>query len=321
MIHYCTYFDRNYLTRALALHASLVRHSPRFTLWALCFDDDAHAAVTALDLESLRPISLTEFERFDPELLAVKPTRSTVEYYFTSTPSLPLFVLDQAPDAGAVTYLDADLLFYSSPEPMFEELAGGSVLIIPHRFPAHLRRLELHGTYNVGLLTFRNDIRGRAVLERWRQQCIAWCYDRYEDGRFADQGYLNDWPSLPGVVVSEHLGADLAPWNFMQYRVDVAVDPPTVDGQPLIFYHFQGFKAVGPGLFDLGLEDYGRMDRSLKRRLYGGYIRELRHAAAILRATAPAFESPASSIRLGRYSWRRLLRRVVQGEVMISFGR
>jgi hypothetical protein len=321
MIHYCTYFDRNYLTRALALHGSLVRHSPSFTLWALCFDDDAHAAVAALELDGLRAISLTEFERFDPDLLAVKPTRSAVEYYFTSTPTLPLFVLNQAQDADAVTYLDADLLFYSSPEPIFEELADGSVLIIPHRFPARLRRLELHGTYNVGLLTFRNDMRGRAVLERWRQQCIEWCYDRYEDGRFADQGYLNDWPSMPGVVVSEHVGAGLAPWNFMQYRVDLAADPPTVDGQPLIFYHFQGFKTVGPGLFDLGLEDYGRMDRPLKRRLYGGYVHELRHADAILRARSPAFASPASSIRLGRYSWRRLLRRVVQGEVMISVGR
>ena len=321
MIHYCTYFDRNYLTRALALHRSLVRYSPPFTLWALCFDDDAHAAIKALDSVSLRPISLTEFERFDPELLAVKPTRSTVEYYFTSTPSVPLFVLDQAPDADAVTYLDADLLFYSSPEPIFEELADGSVLIIPHRFPARLRRLEIHGTYNVGLLTFRNDARGRAVLERWREQCIEWCYDRYDNGRFADQGYLNDWPSMPGVIVSNHVGAGLAPWNFMQYRVDLAGDPPTVDGRPLIFYHFQGFKSVGPGLYDLGLEDYAPMDRGLRRRLYGGYVRELRDAAAILRTRAPAFASPASSIRRGRYSWRGLVRRVIQREVMISFGR
>jgi len=240
MINYCTYFDRNYLTRALALYRSLVRHSPLFTLWALCFDEDAYAAVNALELEGLRAISLAEFERFDPELVAVKPTRSTVEYYFTSTPSLPLFVLGKVPSAQTITYLDADLLFYSSPQPIFEELADGSVLIIPHRFPAQLRHLVIHGTYNVGLLTFRNDARGRAVLERWREQCIEWCYDRYDNGRFADQGYLNDWPSMPGVVASEHVGAGLAPWNFMQYRMDLTVDPPTVDDRPLIFYRADG---------------------------------------------------------------------------------
>jgi hypothetical protein len=321
MIHYCTYFDRNYLTRALALHRSLVRHSPPFTLWALCFDDDAFSAISALELENVRAISLAEFERFDPEFVAVKSKRSTIEYYFTSTACLPLFVLNHMPNAEAVTYLDADLLFYSTPQPIFDELAMGSVLIVPHRFPVRLRSREVYGVYNVGLLTFRNDPGGRAVLSRWRAQCLEWCYDRVEAGRFADQRYLDEWPPQPGVVVLRHVGAGLAPWNFMQYRIDGSSDPPTVDGQPLIFYHFQGFKAVGPGLFDLGLEDYARMDRRLRQRLYGGYVRELRDAAAVLRMGAPAFTSAASSIRVGRYSWGRLVRRVIQREVMIWFGR
>jgi hypothetical protein len=321
MIHYCTYFDRNYVTRALALHRSLARHSPPFSLWALCFDDDAYAVITALNLDNLRPISLAEFERSDPELLAVKPSRSTVEYYFTSTPSLALFVMARAPSPGSVTYLDADLLFYSSPQPIFDELGDGSVLVIPHRFPEQLRHLEIYGTYNVGLLTFRNDARGRAVVERWRKQCIDWCYDRYENGRFADQGYLNEWPSMSGVVISNNVGAGLAPWNFMQYRLDLTKDPLEVDGQPLIFYHFQGFKAVAPGLFELGLEDYGRMDRPLRERIYGGYIRELRHAAGTLKAMAPSLAGRASSLRRGRASWPRLVWRVLQREVMISIGR
>jgi hypothetical protein len=320
MIHYCTYFDRNYVTRALALHRSLVRHSPPFTLWALCFDDDAFAAISALGLESFRAISLADFERYEPELVATKSTRSTIEYYFTATPCLPLFVLNQVPDAGAVTYLDADLLFYSTPQPIFDELAEASVLIVPHRFPARLRSREVYGVYNVGLLTFRNDPAGRAVLSQWRTQCLEWCYDRVEDGRFADQRYLDEWPDQPRVVVSRHVGVGLAPWNFMQYRIDVSANPPTVDGKPLVFYHFQGFKAVGPGLFDLGLEDYAPMDRRVRGRLYGGYVRELRDAAAILRAAAPDFASPPASIRLDRYSLRRLVRRVIQREVMISLG-
>ena len=94
MIHYCTYFDSNYLTRAVAMHASLVRHSPSFTLWALCLDDAAFDVVAALDVASLRPIRLSDLEAADPGLLAAKADRSTIEYYFTLTPFLPAYCFD-----------------------------------------------------------------------------------------------------------------------------------------------------------------------------------------------------------------------------------
>jgi hypothetical protein len=317
VIHFCTYFDRNYLTRAVALHQSLVRHSPPFTLWALCLDEDAYQAVSALNVESLRPLRLTDLEQADPALLDAKKNRSTVEYYFTLSPALPWFLLARMPDIDSITYLDSDLLFYSSPQPVFDELARGSVVIVPHRYPPHLLELAKYGTYNVALLTFRNDAAGRAVLSHWREQCLAWCYDRVEDGKFADQGYLDSWPALPGVRVIEHLGVDLAPWNFMQYDIDVKADPPTVNGQPLVFYHFQGFKAVGPGLWDLGIDGYGRMSARITSRLYGGYLKELRSATGAIRARAPAIHR-ASSLRFPRYGWRRVILRVLRRQIMVS---
>jgi hypothetical protein len=318
VIHYCTYFDRNYLTRAVALHRSLVRHSPPFTLWALCFDDDAYAALEALQLEGVEPIRLAEFEAADPELVEVKGSRSTVEYYFTSTPSLPLHVMRGHSDVELITYLDADLLFYSSPQPIFDELGTGSVLIVPHRFPEHLRHLEVHGVHNVGLLSFRNDPKGRALLERWREQCLEWCFDRVEDGRFADQRYLDAWPGRSGVVILQHPGAGLAPWNFMNYRIDLGTEPPRVDGRPLIFYHFQGVKAIRPGLWDIGLDEYGSMRPDLRKWLYGGYIRALQSAGRVLRSRGVGGSVGASSIRRADASWRQVAGRIRRGQVIVS---
>lgn len=317
MIHFCTYFDRNYLTRAVTLHQSLVRHCPPFTLWALCLDDDAHAAVSALGLESLTPVRLADLEQADPALLEAKQDRSTVEYYFTLSPALPLYLLDRVPDIESITYLDSDLLFYSSPQPIFDELGAGSVAIVPHRYPPSLHGLSIWGTYNVAWVTFRNDSAGRAVLERWHRQCLAWCHDRAEDGKFADQGYLDSWPGLPGVRVIEHPGVDLAPWNFMQYRIDLQSNPPTVDGRPLVFYHFQGFKSVGPGLWDTGLDSYGKMSRVLRSWLYGGYLRELRSATRLIRSRVPA-HARSSSLRHSPYGWRLLARRIRRGHVVVS---
>ena len=320
MIHYCTYFDRNFLTRALALYQSLVRHSPPFTLWALCLDDEAYQTLEALHLEGIRTIRLSELEAADPELAAVKDSRSAVEYYFTCSPSLPRFLFQREGGIDLVTYLDADLMFYSSPGPIFDELGAGSVLIVPHRFPESLKHLEMYGTYNVGLLMFRNDERGLAVLNRWREQCLEWCFDRVEDGRFADQRYLDSWPGLPGVVALEHPGAGLAPWNFMRYRIDLGVDPPRVDGRSLIFYHFQSVKEIRPGLWDIGLDKYAPMDRELRAWLYRGYLRELRSASRRLASLGSGTAPSASSIRQGRSTWRQVVRRVRLGQVIFSIG-
>ena len=320
MIHYCTYFDRNFLTRALALHRSLVRHSPPFTLWALCLDEDAYAALMTLRLDGVRAIRLVELEAADPQLAAVKDSRSTVEYYFTCSPSLPRFLFQRDPSIQLMTYLDADLLFYSSPQPIFDELGDGSVLIVPHRFPANLRHLEIYGTYNVGWVSFRNDSRGLAVLDRWRQQCLEWCFDRVEADRFADQRYLDAWPDLPGVVVLAHPGAGLAPWNFMRHRIDLAADPPTVDGRSLMFYHFQGVKAIRPGLWDIGLDRYGRMGREVKVWLYRGYVRELMAASRVVRSLHPGESPQAWSMRQGPYTWRQVAGRIRRGQVIFSPG-
>ena len=317
MIHFCTYFDRNYLTRAVALHQSLVRHSPPFRLWALCLDDDAYAAVSALGIDSLQPIRLADLEQADPALFQARQNRSTIEYYFTLSPALPLYLLDRVPDIDSITYLDSDLLFYASPQQIFQELGAGSVAIVSHRYPPSLQKLSIWGTYNVAWVTFRNDSAGRAVLERWHRQCLEWCFDRVEDGKFADQGYLDSWPGLPGVRVIEHPGVDLAPWNFMQYDIDLTADPPTVDGQPLVFYHFQGFKAVGPGFWDPDLDAYGTMDAHLRSWLYGGYLRELRAADRLVRSRAPS-ASRSSSIRRPRYGWGRLARRLLRGRLLVS---
>ena len=122
MYYFCTYFDSNYLTRGLALYRSLVRHAAPFRLWVLCFDDLAYETLQRLNLHEVVPISLRDFEDGDEELLQAKGNRSRIEYYFTCTPTLPLYILRNCSEVDVITYLDADLFFFSDPSPIYEEL-------------------------------------------------------------------------------------------------------------------------------------------------------------------------------------------------------
>jgi hypothetical protein len=281
--HFCTYFDHRYLPHALALTASLRRHCRDFRLWALCLDDAALEALRALSIAEVTPIALADFERGDDPLAAAKQNRSTIEYYFTCTPSLPLFVLRRDPSIDTVTYLDADLFFFSDPEPLFEEIGSSSVAIIPHRFPvANAPRFERYGIFNVGWLTFRRTAAGLTCLHWWRERCLEWCFDREEPSRFADQKYLDDWPSrFTDVHVIQHKGANVASWNLANYQMTERHGTVFVDDQPLVFFHFHHLKRRRTWLFETDLAPHGaRLNRVLKEDVFTPYCRTLDEKAA-----------------------------------------
>ncbi len=302
---FCTLFDRNYLFKGLALHESLVDHVEDFTLWILCMDDVVFDILERLDLPSVRLLSLGSFE--DEELLAVKESRTPVEYCWTCTPSLPLYLLENESELESITYLDADLFFWSSPEPIFAELGAGSVGIIEHRYAPKWEHLtEDSGIYNVGFMTFKNDERGLTCLRWWRDRCLEWCFHRVEDGKMGDQKYLDDWPSrFDGVVVLRERGAGLAPWNFENYSLTTSDRGIQIDGDPLVFCHFHSLSIIRGGRhFALAYPEYGVTKTSAKI-LYPDYIRALRRAIAQARSVDAEYsygmeEGPNRVVRLVR---------------------
>lgn len=284
--HFCTYFDRQYLARALALHASLLKHCTGFTLWALCLDESTEKVVSQLALPSVKAIPLGALEADDHELLSAKADRSLIEYYFTCTPSLPRHILRQHPTIDLITYLDADLWFFGDPSSVFDEIGERSVGIIPHRFSGRIRDRECYGLYNVGWVSFRRNATALECLEYWRSRCLAWCSDIAGPKGFADQKYLDDWPQrFQGVSVIAQKGANLAPWNVANYRLTVRGERLFVDEDPLIFFHFHGLHRVDRWLYESGLAAYeATLSAAVRRHVYRPYLRELRHASARLAA-------------------------------------
>jgi len=303
--YFCTYFDENYLTRGLALFDSLSHHGTDFTLYVLCLSDSCYEILTTLAEDRIVPIHLQQLESACPELLSIKPTRTIIEYFFTCTPAFPRFIFQQFKDVDLLAYVDADLYFFNSYEYVFSMLGSHDIGIVPHGFGPKLTHLVEHGIYNVGLVAFRNNVNGRSCLDDWYAKCLAWCFDRVEDGKFADQKYLDSWPSdFQQVKVLDSPGIGLAPWNAGRYEFEMKEGSVHADGHPLIFFHYHGFRRIRTFWYDTGLHTYGEgMTGFLKKHIFLPYARALKSAEIRLAGVAPKKESitrarPSMSLRL-----------------------
>jgi len=278
MRYFCILFDWNYLTRGLALYHSIMRHCAESEVHILCTDEASMKYLAQSPLPGCHLISPADIEAADPELLAIKGTRTLKEYCFTLKSCLIRHLLGRIPENEFLTYLDADLYFFSGMEPVYEELKDASIGITEHRFPKELEHMAIHGVYNAGWIAFRNDDRARRCLDHWRKQCFAWCHDRVEGGHYADQTYLNEWPErFEGTVIVRNPGANLAPWNVGQYQIDGSTSPVSVDGHRLVFFHFHALHWIAGASFDCQLSKYGfELTDALRGHIYQPYLDELR---------------------------------------------
>ena len=281
MLNYCTLFNSAYLSRGLAMYSSLEEQCSSFHLYIFAFDDDCLDVLLRLKLKYATVIPLKDFE--DPELLAVKSTRTAGEYCWTCTSSTIWYCLHTY-ELHHCTYIDADLLFFSDPKVLMEEMGEKSVLITDHRYSSMYDQSALSGIYCVQYITIKNNEEGLKALLWWRNACLDWCYNRFEDGKFGDQKYLDDWTTrFSGVYELEHIGGGVAPWNVQQYHIFEKEGKVLVSSSAsfkeaeLVFYHFQDFRYGVNHVFRLTSEMYF-LSKDAVDKIYKPYVKALLNA-------------------------------------------
>ncbi|KXJ51780.1 MAG: hypothetical protein AXW12_02355 [Thalassospira sp. Nap_22] len=308
MHHFCTLFDSNYLLKGVAMLRSLKQHCHDAHVYVLCMDGLTREILTQIDLPHVTFLSLSEVE--DEALLGVKPGRSAAEYCWTLSPCLPWYVLQNNPDIDFITYLDADLYFYSPLQPLFDEIGDASIVIIEHRFPPALKHLEVNGRFCVEWVGFRRDEQGLACLARWREQCIEWCFHILEEDRMGDQKYLDQWPGKYNKLhILQHPGAGVAPWNYSRYRFGQdSQETITVDGTKLVFYHFHQFQLLSNGSFDRLSGSYSVMGAE-PTLVYESYELALTEVLKEVRVLRPDFSAGIRPVL--RVKSQRLIQRLL----------
>lgn len=304
--HFCTLFDSKFLPYGVTLWRSLEVHAGPYTLWVLCMDEQVEKDLRGLALANLEIIPLREIET--PELLAVKPGRSAGEYCWTLTPFIFPAVFARDPGARRVTYIDADLYFFDDPGILLAELdaTGKTVLISDHGYDPRYDQSARCGRFCVQFNTFGRDKASQEINRRWREQCLEWCFDRIEDGKFGDQKYLDAWPEAwpDAVHILGRMDRTLAPWNVRRWS---SASP---DGLRPVFFHFHGFRPVAP---DKAMLYTGYKIGAAGERLYETYLAEFSRTWEDLRSSG----IERHTFRIRRFNFeplREFLRVRVRGD-------
>ncbi len=281
---FCTLFDSNYIDKGLTLYRSMERFLGDFRLYIFAFDEKCLDILRKEELPRAVVVSLEEFET--PGLLEAKKTRTRAEYCWTCTPWTIKHVLERYGEE-ICTYIDADMRFFSSPQPVFDRLRdrGDSVIIVPHRFgspESERAAYERTGMYCVEFNTFRNNADGREALDWWAERCLEWCYYAVPGTTqwYGDQKYLNVFPEkFRGVMVCDHFGVGFAPWNIRladYVRTDDGVpvirEKSTGDEYPVVLYHFENVVFLTGHILHVS----SRTDsREMHEAIYAPYVKEL----------------------------------------------
>ena len=273
MQNYCTLFNISYLSRGINLYNSLISVSKNFRLYIFAFDSITYEYLKKINLKKVIIIPLDEFE--DRKLKNIKKTRTLTEYFWTCTGSTVLYLFNKY-NLKSCTYLDADLYFYKNPKILIEESKESSCIISKHNYSDGYDQTKTSGIYCVQFMHFKNDYLGNKILLDWRNQCIKWCFNRFEDNKFGDQKYLDIWPKkYEGVHVLNNLGGGVAPWNVQQYKVLKKLKlqiKKTHLKFDLVFFHFHNLKFINKNTTYIG--GY-KIDKNIKKKIYKPYLKKM----------------------------------------------
>lgn len=247
---FCTIFDSNYIDKGLVLYDSMTMHMQDFKLYVFAFDKRCEEILKNEHLEKMIVVGLDEFET--KELLSVKGERTKAEYCWTCSSWSIKHVLDHYHE-DMCTYIDADMMFFSDPQCVFDEMKNRkcSSIIVPHRFETIEEEKKAHdtvGSYCVEFNTFVNDENGMEALNWWASKCLEWCFYAVPGTTewYGDQKYLNIFPEkFKGVMVCNHFGVGLAPWNTKMVDIAEYKELPSImvksTGEvfPVVLYHFE----------------------------------------------------------------------------------
>lgn len=266
MNSYCTYFDKNYLSRFLVLRNSINKFKKKNTYYVLYLDEYVKNFFQKKNFKDIILISLDEVEKKYKKLIKAKSNRSLIEYYFTLSPFLPRYIYENF-KISKISYLDADLFFFQNPEKLISQVDDSSVILIKQESK------PIYGNFNVGWIIFNfNHSETKQIVNKWSNQCLNSCTDFPDvtSDVYADQKYLDSWPKkLKKLKILYPEYSCLSPWDNNE-----AIEKNI---ESMITYHFHGL-SMEEKKYSTGFYQFNKKPtKKILNNIYLPYIRDLNY--------------------------------------------
>ncbi len=239
-----TIVSNNYRHFARTLAASVHAHDPSHDFFLALCDDPLPGARDPRDAYveiGIRELGLPRFDRFTFQY-------TILELNTAIKPWVIAALFERGYDR--VIYFDPDIRLYGSVTPILDRLDRAEIVLTPHltgqlddgHHPSELAILQ-SGSYNLGFIALRQTASTRRFAQWWQGKLTRDCVVDIPRGLFTDQKWIDLVPGMyDGVEVVREPGWNVAYWNLNHRRVERAADgTTTVDGTPLLFFHFSGF--------------------------------------------------------------------------------
>jgi hypothetical protein len=279
-----------------------MRVESNFEMYALCVDHTSYEVVSNLGYINFKPVRLQNIHTEEVEIVREKTTYG--QFCWVCQPLICEYLLDKY-DIEMITYLEADSMFFSSYEVLFDEMADKSVTLSPHNYPEENDQSETAGKFCTQFNTFKNDACGREVLSDWKRLCFM--YDKNKLRFYPGQLLLNAWPEKYDCVkVLKNIGAGVAPWNVDSYNFQHEGEKLTVNNSPIVFYHYHGYARYKNGDHELG--GY-KLNNDVIRYIYAAYVESIKQSEFIVQNVSKDF------------NYRRVIKRSIVRDIVIKIKR
>lgn len=242
----CTIIAKNYAPYARVLARSHALHHPGSKCYTLVIDETEGFIDPAGEPFELVTIPEIGIERYDR-------MAALYDVLELSTAVKPWLLKHLLRERGIerVAYLDPDIRIFDPLTEVDSLLHDNQLVVTPHatepmprdgRKPSEVEILT-SGVYNLGFIGMARGAETDHLLEWWAERLERDCVVDPERGFFVDQRWID---FAPGLVDSFHVlrdpGYNVAYWNLASRELQRRGERWEVNGRPLRFFHFSGFK-------------------------------------------------------------------------------
>jgi FkbM family methyltransferase len=251
----------NYVPKARVLAATLKEHNPHVRFCLLVNEPVPESVIDELDVfdevAEVGDLSIPDKTQWIFKHTLVELCTGSKGFYMRE--------LLARPDCKAVFYFDPDMAVFSNLQILLAELEHASILLTPHLTEPETTVEAVvdnevcalqHGVYNLGFLGLKPSSEGCRFADWWQDRLEKFCVADIPHGLFTDQRWVDLAPAFfKDLAIIRHPGCNVATWNLTHRQVEGDFETGfTVNGQPLIFYHFSGFDS---GAQEAMLNKYG----------------------------------------------------------------